>query len=87
MHVIFMPPVHFSSFILQRGIMAMFMGIMPVIGMPMPMFGVTMPGIPIVVGFTIVLIMITLSLTDAFLPGGLSAGRALAEKRDVQGTG
>jgi hypothetical protein len=58
-HMIFMPPVTFSIFILQRGIMAMFMGIMPLIGMPMPMFGDIMPGIPIVVGFIIVLIMIT----------------------------
>jgi len=60
MHMIFMPPVIFSIFILQRGIMAMFMGIMPDIGIPMPMFGVIMPGMPIVVGFIIVLIMTTL---------------------------
>ena len=52
-HVIFMPPVHFSILMVQRGI------IMPVIagaalGMALPMPGIT---IPVVIGFIVAVVM------------------------------
>jgi hypothetical protein len=55
--VIFMPPWHFSNFIVQRGtIIELIVGAVPVAGIAMPV-GIV-PDIPIVVGFIIVLAMI-----------------------------
>jgi hypothetical protein len=48
--VIFIPPVHFSIFIVQRGTINMFMpaGIVPTLPiMPVPMVGLPIPGMPI----------------------------------------
>jgi hypothetical protein len=57
LQVIFMPPWHFSNFIVQRGtIMGFIVGAVPGPGIVMPV-GIV-PGIPIVAGFIIVLTMI-----------------------------
>jgi hypothetical protein len=47
--VIFIPPVHFSTFIVQRGTITMFGAIIPVeAGMPAPMpIPIPMPGMPV----------------------------------------
>jgi len=52
--VIFMPPVHFSNFIVQRGTIIMFM----VDGMPIepPIAGVVMPGIPVMFVRSIIMV-------------------------------
>ena len=78
MQVIFMPPVHFSIFMVQRGIMATFIGIMVCAGM----LGVIMPGMLMVVGFITVFIMTFDSLQERISPpdgpsrGPSTAGRA-----------
>ncbi|MFO0807026.1 MAG: hypothetical protein U0746_00210 [Gemmataceae bacterium] len=69
MQVIFMPPVHFSIFIVQRGTMSMLVG-MPV-GVPIVVGlipDMPMPDMPIPVRSTIIVLVIT------FTPFGTSAG-------------
>jgi hypothetical protein len=47
LHVIFIPPWHFSTLNVQRGTMSQFMLTGMVLGVPMPgMVGVVMPGMP-----------------------------------------
>lgn len=53
-HMIFMPPVHFSILIVQRGTMVMFM---PDCGIDIPMLGMFMPGIVLPLEVIIGLIM------------------------------
>jgi hypothetical protein len=57
LQVIFMPPWHFSNFMVQRGTIGTFIaGEGPVVGMPMPV-GIV-PVIPIIVGFIIAVTMV-----------------------------
>jgi hypothetical protein len=85
-HVTFMPPVTFSNFILQRGIIAMFIGIMPGMGVPIP--GVIMPGMPMpmFVGFVSVFIMTTVSLTKKPRRAAIPLAAPRCGALDVQGT-
>jgi hypothetical protein len=57
LHMIFMPPVHFSNLTVQRGTIAPIVG---VAGMPIPVLIPGMPIVagPIVVGAIIVLVMV-----------------------------
>jgi hypothetical protein len=66
-HMIFMPPVHFSILMVQRGTMGMVMPGMPPGIVVMP--GVIMPGMPLIVGVIIAFIMIRLLLIRLVLSG------------------
>jgi hypothetical protein len=59
--VIFMPPVHFSILMVQRGTIGMVIAGMPPGMVVMP--GVIMPGMPVIVGLIIAFIMIRLLLS------------------------
>jgi hypothetical protein len=70
-HVIFIPPVHFSIFIMQRGTITMFGAIVPMPGIDE---GIPMPGV--VVGMPVVLIgfIIAVTIEDSMSSGMWIAG-------------
>ena len=77
LHVIFMPPVHFSNFIVQRGIiMPVMAGFMVGIVVPMPMPGIIMPE---VIGFIVAVVIEVTPL--AFPSAPPTAGTTLATAR------
>jgi hypothetical protein len=55
--VTFIPPVHFSNFIAQRGTIIMFgiIGVAPVAGIPVPIPGIVIPGRSIIIVLVMVL--------------------------------
>jgi len=62
MQVTFMPPVTFSTFMVQRGTITMFGAIVPagpVIGVPIP--GLVMPGMPIMLRSIIIALVMILT--------------------------
>jgi hypothetical protein len=68
--VIFIPPWHFSIFIVQRGTMTMFgvMGVIPVIAPGKPIPGIDMP-VPLI-GFIIAVTMVRSSLATQYFELG-----------------
>jgi hypothetical protein len=62
--VIFMPPAHFSSFIVQRGTMTM-LGAIGVAGVPIGVVPMPMPGMPpIVIGRSIIIVLVITNPPD-----------------------